>query len=495
LIKAVDEWFNASIDWMKTQVTKGKNRAEGEKVLAIANLAYKLIKDIGLTEISGFGISSISTGENLNRTKVVVHHYADKGKGLMWKLMDSQPRPLDDLKLLPANTVVATFSDFKLETLWQWVQQQAQATGIPDVQKRLATVEPMLQQMGISLPQLLAALSGRMGMMVTMDPKQPKPLPIPGAQITIPEPALAILIGVKDSYLFDLLAQKMPFAEKPKKDERMMQIPIPQQLPINIKPTIMEKDGWLIIASNGELINKMLSAKETGNGLTSTDEFKKLAAGMPKKGNNIRYLSPRLSRTIFNMQNAFIKEGRKQGAEVPEKLLKIFQQEWAIYSVLQNTDEGTVMTVSHNRGFEMILIVPVAFTAGIVAAIAIPNILTAVQKGKQKATMGDLKSIGTAVQAYVVDKGKAPQGSSLAEIRSQLEPFYIKQLPLKDAWGNDFFYRSGPTEADFAIASAGKDGVFKGWNQRGFYLVTSINQFANDIIFESGQFTFGPKVR
>lgn len=494
LIKGAEEWFNMFMEMMKSEMAKTEKKAEGEKALAIMNLVYKVIKDIGLTDISGVGISSISTANELNRTKVVVHHYPDKGQGLMWKLMDSKPRPLDDLKLLPADTVLASFSDFKLETLWQWIQQQAAATGIPEVQKGVSSLEPMLKQAGVDLQQLLKSMSGRMGMMVALDAEHPKSLPIPGAQITIPEPSLAIMIGVKDSYIFDLLAQKMPFAEKPNKDKKLMQIPIPQRMPINLTPTITEKDGWLVIASNKELVDKMFTAKTEGNGLTSTDEFKKLSAGMPDKGNNIRYLSPRLSQAMFKIQDIFVKQAQKQGEKIPEKFIKMFQKEWAIYAVLQNTEEGTILTVSHNHSFEIVMVVPVMFVAGIVAAIAIPNVLTAMQKGKQKATIGDLKTIGTAVETYITDKGKPPAGTSLAEIRSQLEPFYIKELPMKDAWGYDFHYIGGPGD-HYGIASGGKDGVFKGWQQKGFYPVYHIQQFGNDIIFADGQFTFGPRVR
>ncbi len=40
---------------------------------------------------------------------------------------------------------------------------------------------------------------------------------------------------------------------------------------------------------------------------------------------------------------------------------------------------------------------------GIIAAIAIPNLLSAKQRANQKQTMGDLRSIGTAVETYQID--------------------------------------------------------------------------------------------
>ena len=52
----------------------------------------------------------------------------------------------------------------------------------------------------------------------------------------------------------------------------------------------------------------------------------------------------------------------------------------------------------NKKGFTLIELLIVVAIIGIVAAIAIPNLLTALQKGKQKATMGDMKSVGTAMK-------------------------------------------------------------------------------------------------
>jgi len=43
---------------------------------------------------------------------------------------------------------------------------------------------------------------------------------------------------------------------------------------------------------------------------------------------------------------------------------------------------------------------------GILAAIAIPNLLTAMQRAKQKRTMADIRSIATAVDSYASDEGE-----------------------------------------------------------------------------------------
>jgi len=156
----------------------------------------------------------------------------------------------------------------------------------------------------------------------------------------------------------------------------------------------------------------------------------------------------------------------------------------------------------NKKGFTLIELLIVIAIIGIVAAIAIPNLLTALQKGKQKSTMGDMHSIGTAIESYITDNSMAPVANST--IANSLDhkwfhPFYIKTLPTTDAWGTDFQYASQGTELDdYSViswgrnkASGGKVTVAAGT----FYDVTSLADFNNDIVYSNGQFTFGPKTK
>src|SRR6185369_8263053 len=54
-------------------------------------------------------------------------------------------------------------------------------------------------------------------------------------------------------------------------------------------------------------------------------------------------------------------------------------------------------------GFTLIELLIVIAIIGILAAIAIPNLLNAVQRGKQKRTMSDMRTMATAIEAYAVD--------------------------------------------------------------------------------------------
>lgn len=477
------------------------SRAQSEniEILKIYDFVFGMIKKCGMTEISGIGMSSIAMDENLNHNKVVVHHYRKEEKGLIWQLLEEKPHDLDGLKLLPADTVLAEFSDFRLKMLWQWIKKEVEASDVPKIKQAVLSLEPLLQSQGIQLDTLLDSFNGRMGYVLSLDSEKKVTIPIGQTQLEIPEPGLALVFTVKDDTIFNLLQTKLPFAQKSEeKGIKKLTIPIPP-MPVPLKPEIVQKDGMLILASSPSITEEMLTAKEKGNGLTTTAEFKNLSAHIPQEGNGFQFTGSRLFHHILDIQKkAMEASGEIKDEDMAAKeFFDMLPKDLAMYGVLQNTDEGLVYSFNHNLDLELIVLLPAIQATGIVAALVVPNAITAVQKAKQNSTMKDLKTISVAIEDYIADTGHAPRGKTLAEIKDQLQPFYIKTLPLKDGWGNDFVYThgSGNKKDAYAVSSGGRDGIFQDWDQTGFYSVTSMKDFDNDIIIANGTFTFGPRVK
>ena len=154
------------------------------------------------------------------------------------------------------------------------------------------------------------------------------------------------------------------------------------------------------------------------------------------------------------------------------------------------------------KGFTLIELLIAVAIIGIVAVIAIPNLLSALQKSKLKATMGDMKSIATAVESYLTDNSMAPGGGALARIADlnpYLAPFHIKILPFQDGWGGMLRYQSGPVGAQqalYSVISYGRDNMDSGMDiNNSHYVITSMTGFDNDICFANGLFTYAPKIR
>src|SRR5512145_3070937 len=142
-----------------------------------------------------------------------------------------------------------------------------------------------------------------------------------------------------------------------------------------------------------------------------------------------------------------------------------------------------------DKGFTLIELLIVVAIIGIIAAIAIPNLLNAIDRGKQKRTMADMRSVGTAVESYAVDTNLYPRqslGNVAGTIATVLQPTYIKQTPTLDGWAGDLQYDS-PLGTDYTIMSYGKDK--KNSSQKSG--VT--NDFDCDIIYQNGTFTAYPE--
>src|SRR5688500_9982883 len=97
------------------------------------------------------------------------------------------------------------------------------------------------------------------------------------------------------------------------------------------------------------------------------------------------------------------------------------------------------------EGFTLIELLIVVAIIGMLAAIAIPNLLSAIQRSRQKRTMADMRSLATAWEQYAIeyDGYNAPGWTALEALDHDvvidgLVPTYIQSLPRQDAWNHDW---------------------------------------------------------
>lgn len=132
---------------------------------------------------------------------------------------------------------------------------------------------------------------------------------------------------------------------------------------------------------------------------------------------------------------------------------------------------------------------------GILAAIAIPNLITAQHRSRQKRTMADMRSVSTAIEAYATDKNEYPNAKSTEELGPLLSPTYIRVMPVQDGWMHSLRYETWAREKEldsYAVASAGKDGRFEKESLKDYEAGTT-NQFNCDIVFANGTFVQYPE--
>ncbi len=147
------------------------------------------------------------------------------------------------------------------------------------------------------------------------------------------------------------------------------------------------------------------------------------------------------------------------------------------------------------KGFTLIELLIVVAIIGIIAAIAIPNLLNAINRARQKRSMSDMRTIGTAVEAYAVDWSFYPtvaNGPLDPTLSILISPVYVKKTPPSDGWRYPLNAMS--ESRYYTIGSAARDQVWESANLNTVaYSRAPTTDMDCDIIYSNGTFMSYPE--
>lgn len=143
------------------------------------------------------------------------------------------------------------------------------------------------------------------------------------------------------------------------------------------------------------------------------------------------------------------------------------------------------------RGFTLVELMVVVAIIGILSVVLIHRLLNVIDRGRQKRTMADLRTVGAAVEAYAVDHLVFPIGSTVRaeELGDVLVPTYVRAIPRWDAWQQPIMLDLAADGMSYSVYSGGRDKLVV---KMGWQLGPTTNYNA-DIVFSFGRFAQWPE--
>jgi type II secretory pathway pseudopilin PulG len=166
---------------------------------------------------------------------------------------------------------------------------------------------------------------------------------------------------------------------------------------------------------------------------------------------------------------------------------------------------GTPVPSGGGGGKKLIVAVVVAVgcffllaIGGIIAAIAIPNFVSAKGRAEQKRTMATMREISVALESFRADEGTYPGGEGADVVVARLAGHGFSGAAV-DGWGHALRWRCWEPEGDgcasYELASPGKDGQFQPDDGDGSYSEGPFpaTDFDADLVLSDGLFSRWPE--
>ncbi len=410
---------------------------DAAKISKVFGIVTGIVKDSGIEDVSGVGLSSVEIEKGMFRNKALIHHYAGKGNGFLWQLAGGKPHPLEGLNLLPADTVVAVFSDLELPQVWNVIKKEVSQADLPEAQKWLDSLPDLFEKnTQVKWDTFMNSLGGEFGLVLTLDESNNIPVPLPGAALQVPTPGLMLAIRVNDDTVFNRIDQELKSNPQVIKNDtasfKMRTLPIPVPF-IPLRPSAASSGGFLLIASSDALIENAIAIRDgKRQGLAATAEFKRLSQGLPERGNQFAFVSERFTKVLMEVQNQVIAANTKSDAKFAQWMQSFASSQPAFaYSVGVNLPEGCLTIGNGSQSYASSVLLPAVAVPAMLAAIAIPNFVKAREASQRNACINNLRQLDAAKQQWALEKSEP---KTAVPTKEDLLP-YLRHWPACPAGG------------------------------------------------------------
>jgi len=363
--------------------------------------AREVLDATGLFQARGFGFSQVPIEDGLHRSRAFVLRETGE-PGHFWRWLGEEPHSLEFLRLLPAETAVAVFSDFNLRLTWDLLKKHAESFDATDLKNWMSQVERSTAAVGLPWETVLDSLGNHLGVFITLDSSKQLELP----QFTIPEPQGAVVLKVRDNRIYEkivaALAPLQPEA-RPGEGYEAFIVNAPGPSPFPLEPTIGQIEGYLILASTFELFEKVANGE--GDLLVETTEFQTYAKHVELEGNAFSWVSPEAETLTGDMM---LQSAPKQ--DVPPALFKFMARFYAWQaglSIGSATENGVINTTIGSQGPQGPVSTAMVAPTAVMAAIAVPGFLRARKRAQATKALNELRLLDAAADQWAIEHSKA----------------------------------------------------------------------------------------
>ena len=139
------------------------------------------------------------------------------------------------------------------------------------------------------------------------------------------------------------------------------------------------------------------------------------------------------------------------------------------------------------KGYTLIELLVVTALIGIIVAIAVPNLIGALQRARQKRTMADMRAVCEGIEMYHIDMNHFPVYTTVnAEALAGDLVIYMKRFNARDGWNTSLVYVSNGR--NYTVSSYGSDRYLDGDFTGG-----PTTDYRTDIVFSDGVFVQWPE--
>jgi hypothetical protein len=182
-------------------------------------------------------------------------------------------------------------------------------------------------------------------------------------------------------------------------------MPIPKYPALNLRPTVAQWNGYLVIASDDRLVRDMAAVQKGAPGYKSTPEYATLSAGLPQQGNSFAVITQRFADTYGKIRSELT--ANQPGiaparAAFVQRLLSRYQKTYQTFGVGICLPNGR-LCVSQGSGGSSQLLTPLVIVPAALAATAIPAFSGAREKALQSNSLINANQIWLACKLYAID--------------------------------------------------------------------------------------------